>query len=124
MSVRLVCNSFLSSVSGLRAKSAIGMASPSLSLKLTVLMVMEMGRQSWHNEVMIYSVQIVETRVVETADGETGSPAYLLEGCFSTIPLAEEVGRLEVKRRQSEGMRTYYNVFDPEGRPCGPNGPV
>jgi hypothetical protein len=88
------------------------------------LTVLEMARQSWHNEAMIYSVQIVESRVVETADGESGSPAYFLERRFSTIPLAEEAGGQEVKRRRSEGNRAHYNIFDQEGRPCGPNGPV
>jgi hypothetical protein len=83
-----------------------------------------MARQPWHIVAMIYSVQIVESRVVETEDGESGLPAYVLAGRFSTIRLAEEAGGLEVKRRESEGMRVHYNIFDLEGHPCGPNGPV
>jgi hypothetical protein len=93
-------------------------------LNLAGLTVLEMARRSWHSEIMIYSVQIVESRVVETADGESGSPAYFLEGRFSTIPLAEDAGGLEVKRRQGEGIRAHYNIFDSEGCPCGPNGRV
>jgi hypothetical protein len=72
---------------------------------------------------MIYSVQIVESRVVETPDGESGSPSHILEHRFSTIPQAEDAGNSEIKRLRDAGTRAYYNVLDQDGRPVGPTGP-
>jgi hypothetical protein len=67
---------------------------------------------------MIYSVQVVEMRVVETAD-ESGMPNYFLEERYSTIPQADKAGATEAARREQEGVRVYYNILDQDGRPVG-----
>jgi hypothetical protein len=68
---------------------------------------------------MIYSVQVVEMSVVETAYGESGMPKYFLEERYSTIPQAEKAGAKEAARRKQEGLRVYYAILDQDGRPVG-----
>jgi hypothetical protein len=91
---------------------------------LAGLTPVEMGAQPCHIPRMIYSVQIVENRVIETEGGESGMPAYLLERRFSTVPQAEEAGHSEAQRLRKDGVSCHYNILDASGGPVGPNGPV
>jgi hypothetical protein len=78
-----------------------------------------MGRGACQIWPMIYSVEVVEMRVIETANGESGMPAYFLEERYSTIPQADKAGATEAARRKQEGVRVYYNILDQDGRPVG-----
>jgi hypothetical protein len=85
---------------------------------------LEADLSACHIWLMIYSVQIVETRVVEIADGENAFPAYTLGGRFATIPLAEEAGNAVTKRLRDAGRQAFYHVLDPDGLPVGSTGPA
>jgi hypothetical protein len=73
---------------------------------------------------MVYSVQIVETQMVEVAANDDAIPAYILGGRFSTIPLAEEAGNAVTKRLGDAGRQAFYHVPDEDGLQVGPAGPV
>lgn len=74
--------------------------------------------------VVTYLVEIVEQRVVQTADGESGMPTYPLLRHFSAIARAEEAGRAEIEKLRRIGRSAFYRISDLKGRPVGPSGVV
>jgi hypothetical protein len=68
---------------------------------------------------MTYTVQIIEDRLVETSDGSTAMPDYLLPGTFATYDLAVEAAVAEMARLHKDGKRAHYGILDEDGRPVG-----